>query len=226
MPELTEAQQKAREEWMLYWHQTLPKGFSMVENFNHGFPAKLNLPSEKKIRTLDVGAGLGEHAEWEDLNRQEYYLLEFREDWVNKIRERYPTLQAIHADMQKRIPFHDHFFDRVISIHVFEHLPDLPKALTEIKRVLTPGGSLDVVLPCEGGIAYEVARKISSDRMFRKKFGMPYKPIMAYEHINTYPEVLEELQKSGFKLKKKRMFPLPFAPYWQFNLCVGLRFEA
>ncbi|HEU4746762.1 MAG TPA: methyltransferase domain-containing protein [Anaerolineales bacterium] len=40
------------------------------------------------------------------------------------------------------IPFEDETFDAVIANHMLYHVPDRPKALAEIKRVLKPGGCL------------------------------------------------------------------------------------
>ena len=43
------------------------------------------------------------------------------------------------ADVQA-LPFADAYFDVVIANHMLYHVPDLPRALTEIRRVLKPGG--------------------------------------------------------------------------------------
>lgn len=40
------------------------------------------------------------------------------------------------------IPFEDETFDAVIANHMLYHVPDRPKAIAEIKRVLKPGGTL------------------------------------------------------------------------------------
>jgi len=40
------------------------------------------------------------------------------------------------------IPFEDNTFDMVGAHHMLYHVPDLPKALAEIRRVLKPGGKL------------------------------------------------------------------------------------
>jgi ubiquinone/menaquinone biosynthesis C-methylase UbiE len=40
------------------------------------------------------------------------------------------------------IPFEDETFDAVIANHMLYHVPDRPKAVAEIKRVLRPGGRL------------------------------------------------------------------------------------
>jgi len=41
----------------------------------------------------------------------------------------------------------DAYFDEVILWHVLEHLPDPPGTLHEIRRILRPGGRLDVAVP-------------------------------------------------------------------------------
>jgi ubiquinone/menaquinone biosynthesis C-methylase UbiE len=40
------------------------------------------------------------------------------------------------------IPFEDETFDAVLANHMLYHVPDRPKAIAEIKRVLKPGGHL------------------------------------------------------------------------------------
>jgi SAM-dependent methyltransferase len=40
------------------------------------------------------------------------------------------------------IPYPNALFDAVIANHMLYHVPDLPKALAEIQRVLKPGGQL------------------------------------------------------------------------------------
>ena len=40
------------------------------------------------------------------------------------------------------IPYHDASFDAVLANHMLYHVPDRPKALAEIQRVLKPGGHL------------------------------------------------------------------------------------
>lgn len=60
-----------------------------------------------------------------------------------------PDEEIFHTiDMnQYKIPFDDDTFDVVISDQVFEHVQNYPQAITEIKRVLKPGGSSLHVIP-------------------------------------------------------------------------------
>ena len=45
-------------------------------------------------------------------------------------------------DAQVILPYEDERFDGVIANHMLYHVPDRPKALAEIRRVLRPGGKL------------------------------------------------------------------------------------
>lgn len=44
-------------------------------------------------------------------------------------------------------PFEDNSFDLVVCMHVLEHLDDVVRTVTEIHRVLRPGGMLHVEVP-------------------------------------------------------------------------------
>jgi ubiquinone/menaquinone biosynthesis C-methylase UbiE len=47
------------------------------------------------------------------------------------------------------LAFEDESFDKLYSFHCIEHIPDLPRALREIDRVLKPGGRALLVYPAE-----------------------------------------------------------------------------
>jgi SAM-dependent methyltransferase len=218
---LTTEQQDAREKWMKLWHEVLPSRYGVIEKFNHGFPA--NLPHPAGCRTLEVGAGLGEHFSWEKTD-QDYYCLEYRQKFCDQMKAKVPAERIICGDIHTRQPFPHESFDRVIAIHVLEHLPNLPAALKEIRRLLKADGSLDIVIPCEGGWAYELARTISSRRLFEKTFKMPYMPIAKAEHVNTCWEIAEALAVEGFRTERSSYFPLQI-PVFTMNLCVGMRLK-
>lgn len=218
-PSLTPEQQRAREAFMAVWHQELPSRYAAVERFNHGFVS--SLPIAAGAKTLEIGAGLGAHSRFEDLTRQDYYCLEYREEFCKELKKRFPSDKVRCGDIEQRQPWPDGCFDRIVVIHVLEHLRNLPAALGEIRRLMKADAVLDAVLPCEGGIAYSVARKISAERLFRKRFGIDYGPIVQNEHVSTLDEVLDELDRL-FEVRVRSFFPI-HVPIKTLNLCLALR---
>lgn len=221
---LTPDQVEISNDFMQYWHEVLPRRYSIVDEFNHRYVVK-NAPKQF-IRTLEIGAGIGEHLRYETLTpsqQQEYVAVDIRDKMVAKLRKNFPRVNAIVADCQKRLDFGDGHFDRILAIHVLEHLPNLPAAIREMRRVCNPEkGVLSVVIPCEGSLAYSLARKISAQRIFENRYKQPYHWFIDREHINRPWEIFAEL-KPYFTLSHSTFFPIPLK--FEFcNLCIGATF--
>jgi arsenite methyltransferase len=71
-----------------------------------------------------------------------------------------PQIGFIHADAQ-RLPLRDQTVDAVVSLAVLQLVPDPVLALTEMARVLRPGGRLTVMVPTAGRVA-RVWRRLSN----------------------------------------------------------------
>lgn len=61
------------------------------------------------------------------------------------------------------LPFEDNKFDRAVCLNVFSHLDQIDVAMTELHRVLKPGGSLLVNYPNLESYYWPVARRINRD---------------------------------------------------------------
>lgn len=114
--------------------------------FHWVFDTLLELP--EKSRILELGSGPG-YLWKENISR-------IPAEWSITISDLSPgmvdaawrnlvvtgrTFQFKEIDAQS-IAFEDETFDAVIANHMLYHVPDRPKALAEIKRVLKPGGRL------------------------------------------------------------------------------------
>src|ERR1051326_145685 len=127
LPPLTAEQRRINDDFLKAWHDELPKRYGAIERFNHRYPVR-HSPADLKTR-LEIGAGLGEHLRYETLppeQEENYYANEFRENMAAELRRRFPRVKTIVSDCQRRFDFPDGMFDRVIAIHVLEHLPNLP----------------------------------------------------------------------------------------------------
>ena len=106
---------------------------------------KLELPPEARVLELGCGPGLL----WrENLDR-------VAESWSVTLTDASPGMLAetkshlgddLRLDFRvvdaREIPFEDGSFDAVVANNMLYHVPDLPRALSEVARVLAPGGSL------------------------------------------------------------------------------------
>jgi SAM-dependent methyltransferase len=220
LPAFTDDEQRVRDAFMARWLEYLPRRGGFVERFNHGYPLRDDSDAR---RTLEIGAGLGAHIPFENLERQQYFAVELREELADDLSERFPNVTTLVADCQERLPFDDGFFDRALAIHVLEHLPDLPAALDEVARVLAPDGRFHAVIPCEGGLAYSLARRFTSKRLFEREFGRDYDWFIRYEHINVPWEIESELAKR-FRIVDSRFFPFRI-PSVKVNLVIGLTMQ-
>ncbi|MBK7974498.1 MAG: class I SAM-dependent methyltransferase [Deltaproteobacteria bacterium] len=216
---LTAEQARAREEFVRVWHEVMPARLGFIERFNQGFVARL--PARAGARTLEVGPGLGAQARWRGAALESYVCLEERASFCETLRGFLPREAVFQGDIQERQRWPDGDFERIIAIHILEHLKDLPAALAEIDRLLAPDGCFDVVVPTEGGLAYALGRKLSAERLFRKRFRMDYTPIRQNEHVSTYTEIAAELTRV-FRVERRVFYPLA-VPIATLNLFVGYR---
>lgn len=224
-PPLSAEQELIRDDFMKYWHEVLPRRFGVIDRFNHNYPVRHR--PEHFLRTLEIGAGIGEHLEYEQLTPEQqanYHALELRENMSAEIRRRFPNVKTLTADCQKRLPFADDYFDRVLAIHVLEHLPNLPAAIVELYRVCNKEhGVFSIVIPCEGSLAYTLARRCSAQRIFEKRYRQPYKWFIEREHINRPREILDVLAPY-FVASHKSFFPLRI-PALFCNLVIGITLQ-
>ena len=139
-----------------------------------------------------------------------------------ELRKKFPRINVVEGDCQERFLFPAGYFDRVLAVHVLEHLPNLPAAIREAHRLLNQThGRFLVVIPCEGSPAYSLARKLSAERVYRKRYGGSYKWFYTREHVNRPHEILAELDPY-FTIEARDFFPLPFLPFVFNNLVIGL----
>ena len=222
IPPLSPEQHRISDDFAKYWLEFFYRRYGAVARFNHGYVVK-RAPREF-VRTLEIGAGIGEHIKYERLTpeqRNNYFAVDIRKEMIRKIKATYPYVNAIVGDCQSRLDFPDNYFDRILAIHVLEHLPNLPVALEEVHRLcVKPYGVFSVVIPCEGGLAYGLARRLSAQRIFERRYKQSYKWLIEREHVNKPREIIEELERY-FHIEHRAYFPLRMSSIFC-NLCVGI----
>ena len=81
IPKLTAEQKLIKDDFMEHWLKVLRKNYGIVDKFNH--KVVVNNKPKNFLKTLEIGAGLGEHLNYEKLNddqKKNYYALDIREN--------------------------------------------------------------------------------------------------------------------------------------------------
>ncbi len=104
-------------------------------------------------------------------------------------------LADVKADICN-LPFDDHKFDVILCNHVLEHIPDDTKAMSEIFRILKPGGWAILQIPQDLSREKTFEDNSITDPSERTKiFGQ-------YDHVRVYGmDYFDKLKQVGFEVK-------------------------
>jgi len=104
----------------------------------------------------------------------------------------------------ERMTFPDASFDFVLSVSVFEHLPDIVSVITEIRRVLRPGCIAAIITHI-----YTSDSGIHDPRLFGDRFGLPYWSHLrpGLQHNVSRNSYLNELRLDEYRAAFKAEWP-------------------
>ena len=173
-------------------------------------------------RLLDLGCGAGRHA-FESARRGASVVA------LDTDRGELAQVAAIAAAMAEageipsaatitlaagdatRMPFADDSFDVVIAAEVLEHIPADQAAMTEIARVLRPGGIAAVTVPA--WLPERICWLLSDD--YHNVPG-------GHVRIFTRPELETKLTRAGLAVADHHHAHALHSPYWWLKCAVGV----
>ena len=173
------------------------------------------LPVSKiKGRILEVGGNVGEHIKYVDNGFSSYTLTDYRDTKFSSSDNR---VQFKVADVEN-LPFGDKSFDRVISTCLLHHLANPELALSEMRRVVKVGGVISILIPCDPGLLYRLAKRLGARRKW-KDHGIRNPEYFHYtQHRNHFPALHEYLLENYYAdIVKWRTWPIPLRT-WNLNL--------
>ena len=172
---------------------------------------------------LDMGCGAGRHA-FESLRRgARIVALDYSHDELIDVKHTFAAMldagevrtaasgQPVRGDAL-HLPFADATFDRVIASEVLEHIPDDVRAISELTRVLRPGGTIAVTVPA--WLAEQLCWKLSDEYHAPKVVG---------GHVRIYQEseLRSKLITAGLEPAGAHQAHALHSPYWWLKCAVG-----
>ncbi len=178
-------------------------------------------PIAKGDRLLDLGCGAGRHAAEACRRGATVVALDMSHPDLKEARDRLGEVDpereqslAVQGDAL-RLPFADGTFDRIIAAEVLEHIPDDAAAMSELARVLRPGGLVAVTVPRWGP---EQVCWALSDAYHEVEGG----------HVRIYrkSQLRSRLERVGLKQLAHHYAHALHAPYWWLRCMVGVHDDA
>ncbi|HKY39626.1 MAG TPA: class I SAM-dependent methyltransferase [Polyangiaceae bacterium] len=170
----------------------------------------------KGARVLDVGAGVGSCSTEAALRGALPVALEPGSGWRELARDRLKEVGrggSVVAATGESMPFRSASFDVVVSLMVLEHVTSPERVISEVFRVLKPGGTF--YLACENYLGFrEPHYGVAWLPLMPKRLGAAYLRLRGrpteylYDSITyvTRPGVTRLLERSGFSLLSKQRF--------------------
>ena len=172
---------------------------------------------------LDAGAGFGRHAFEAARQGATVYALDWAQEEVAGTRATFGAMieageipastfgGALRGDA-RRLPFADGTFDAVVTSEVLEHIQDDVTAISELHRVLKPGGTLGVTVPTWW------PEKINW--MLSDEYHAPKSP-GGHVRIYSATELKAKLRSAGLDVFGSHHAHALHSPYWWLKCAVG-----
>jgi hypothetical protein len=155
-----------------------------LESWMHRMTAKDAVNSDPGA-TLEIGGGNLNHLSYEPRTK-EYDVVEpslFLYESAparSRIRNFFVDLREVPTTAR---------YQRIISIATFEHICDLPQVVARAGLLLAHDGALRVAIPNEGHRIWKWGMALTTGLEFRLRYGLDYRVINQYDHVNTAEEI-------------------------------------
>jgi len=173
-------------------------------------------------RVIDMGCGAGRHAF--EMYRRGADVIAFDQDAdaLSDVSDLFAAMleagevpDGAEADVRQgdalSLPFADAEFDRVVAAEVLEHVPDDEAAISELARVLRPGGTMAVTVP--RWLPEKICWALSAQ--YHEVEG-------GHVRIYTGDELVGKLGRAGLVFDGRDHAHGLHSPYWWLKCVVGV----
>jgi ubiquinone/menaquinone biosynthesis C-methylase UbiE len=180
------------------WNKYKQTQSSDYEDFNYGLSLqswtmmKSHQIIEKPFRradyfenVLEIGAGTGSHYKHVHHSFKKYIMTDVNENMLNIARKKNRSKKCYFEKQNgRKLNFRDNSFDRLVAVHVLEHITEPHLVLAEWHRVVKDNGTISVLIPTDPGLLWRLGKHLGPRRKTISK-GIAYDYVMAREHVNS-----------------------------------------
>lgn len=145
-----------------YYQEIDKRFFKASGHFSHQpgqppFSALIDFANLQGKRVLEIGCGMGSHAELLSRSGAQFTGIDLTETAVRRTQKRF-GLMGLHGTILQmdasKMTFPDNSFDFIWSWGVIHHAEDTEAIVREIYRVLTPGGKAQIMVYHKNSLRY------------------------------------------------------------------------
>jgi ubiquinone/menaquinone biosynthesis C-methylase UbiE len=143
---------------------------------------------------LDLGAGDGRLSA--EIAAERLVLADASALALARAARRLPDARTEALAPDEPLPFGDSAFDLVVCVHVLNHVRDVQLLLSEVRRVLRPGGRLAVATPAHG--------RAAGVSILTRGFERRFDPLSPHLRFFTRRSLSGLLDAMGFEVESLR----------------------
>jgi len=157
---------------------------------------------------LDLGCGDGVNLRWLGPHFERFCGSDYNLLRLLRAKQLGVDVRLFMADIGN-YPSNDDVFDVIFFNHVLEHIPDDAAALSEVRRILKPGGLLILGVPNEGAAFWQLAYRLQPSSLETSD----------HRHFYTAETVAAQCKAAG--LTVQRTYPIGWGvPHWTLDAVV------
>lgn len=137
-----------------------------------------------------------------------YTVLEGAPTLANKIRAKFPTVETVEGLFEDYNPKNG--FDRVLALHVLEHVSDPVHMLKHLRSWLKPNAELIVIVPNKESLHRRLAVKMGLIPRLDTLSGRDH--LVGHQRVYSLNELKQDLFEAGFECLEIKGFFLKLLP--------------
>ncbi len=177
-----------------------------------GYRILASTPMES-LRVLEIGPGHLPHTRFWSGRPASYCVADvdaqFLESSLARLNREGIPAEARLVNRDSSLPFADNSFDLILSFYSLEHIRNPEPYLTEVRRVLAPGGRLAGAIPAEGGLAWGLGRWLTTRRWLHRHTSINPDKIICWEHPSFAADILRQCDQ---------LFAKEHLSFWPFGI--------